>query len=56
MIANQKYLKDEMVYLMPYTTAEIGFLHLQLERYEQVNTGRVMLAAQMERSFNLLRG
>ena len=35
-LANEKHLKDEMIYLLPYTTAEIGFLHLQQENYEQV--------------------
>jgi len=34
-LANQRHLKDEMIYLLPYTTAEVGFLHLLQENYEQ---------------------
>jgi len=34
-IANQKCLKEELVYLMPYTMAEVGFLHLQQENYSE---------------------
>jgi len=32
---NHKGLKDEMVYILPYATAELGFMHMQMQNYEQ---------------------